>query len=320
MNSVFTTSAVGASGQFQYFQQAICQAVIRLGARRERAGPYDAEIRTQQFGPLEFADIRCDPVVIERSRHDIAVDGGAFYFLTLQLEGVGRVSQRGREVTLQPGEFTLVDSTEPYVLRFDLPVHRLIVRVPQGELDCRIRSGIDLRAVRFAAHCVGTRLVASVLLGLSAETHVRERGGEALLASSALDLLTTAMLSNHVRLAPDSALGKSTLLARIKVHARANLRDPDLSPGRAAVAAGISVRYLHQIFQCAGTSFGAWVREERLACCRAEILDPAQACRSISDIAFGYGFNDAAHFSRVFARRFGCSPRALRTGRRTGKD
>ena len=104
---------------------------------------------------MEFADIRCDPVVIERSRHDIAVDGGAFYFLTLQLEGVGRVSQRGREVTLQPGEFTLVDSTEPYVLRFDLPVHRLIVRVPQGELDCRIRSGIDLRAVRFAAHVSG---------------------------------------------------------------------------------------------------------------------------------------------------------------------
>jgi AraC-like DNA-binding protein len=32
----------------------------------------------------------------------------------------------------------------------------------------------------------------------------------------------------------------------------------------------------------------------------------------VTDIAFSWGFNDAAHFSRAFRARFGCSPRALR--------
>ena len=36
------------------------------------------------------------------------------------------------------------------------------------------------------------------------------------------------------------------------------------------------------------------------------------AARTISEIAFGWGFNDAAHFSRAFRARFGCSPRDVR--------
>ena len=31
-----------------------------------------------------------------------------------------------------------------------------------------------------------------------------------------------------------------------------------------------------------------------------------------TEIAFGWGFNDAAHFSRIFRARFGCSARELR--------
>jgi AraC-like DNA-binding protein len=34
--------------------------------------------------------------------------------------------------------------------------------------------------------------------------------------------------------------------------------------------------------------------------------------RTITEIAFGWGFSDAAHFSRIFRARFGCAPRELR--------
>lgn len=45
---------------------------------------------------------------------------------------------------------------------------------------------------------------------------------------------------------------------------------------------------------------------------RRELSDPLHASRSVSDIAFACGFNDAAHFSRSFRARFGCAPRVLR--------
>ncbi|MBL8942370.1 MAG: helix-turn-helix domain-containing protein [Myxococcales bacterium] len=50
----------------------------------------------------------------------------------------------------------------------------------------------------------------------------------------------------------------------------------------------------------------------RLDRCRAQLLDPAHAHRSISEIAFALGFTSAAHFSRAFRARFGRSPRTLR--------
>ena len=45
---------------------------------------------------------------------------------------------------------------------------------------------------------------------------------------------------------------------------------------------------------------------------RRDLCDPALAARTISEIAFGWGFNDAAHFSRAFRARFGAAPRELR--------
>jgi len=52
----------------------------------------------------------------------------------------------------------------------------------------------------------------------------------------------------------------------------------------------------------------------RLDATRRDLCDPALAARSISEIAFAWGFNDAAHFSRAFRARFGRSPRELRAG------
>ena len=45
---------------------------------------------------------------------------------------------------------------------------------------------------------------------------------------------------------------------------------------------------------------------------RADLEDPRQRARSITEIALRWGFNDSAHFSRTFRARFGLSPRAVR--------
>ena len=46
--------------------------------------------------------------------------------------------------------------------------------------------------------------------------------------------------------------------------------------------------------------------------CRDALVDPAFRHTSVSEIAYEWGFNDAAHFSRTFKVRFGVSPRGLR--------
>src|SRR5258706_8781878 len=102
------------------------------------------------------------------------------------------------------------------------------------------------------------------------------------------------------------------LLDRIYEAIERKLGDPDITPARVAQIEGISERYLQKLFEGAGDNFTHYLRERRLQRCWADLANPAEAHRSVSDIAFGCGFSDAAHFSRSFRDRFGMSPRAFR--------
>jgi acetamidase/formamidase/AraC-like DNA-binding protein len=102
------------------------------------------------------------------------------------------------------------------------------------------------------------------------------------------------------------------LLHRIYEAIERKLGDPELTPARVAQIEGISERYLQKLFEGTGDNFTHYLRERRLQRCWADLANPAEAHRSVSDIAFGCGFSDAAHFSRSFRDRFGLSPRAFR--------
>jgi acetamidase/formamidase/AraC-like DNA-binding protein len=105
---------------------------------------------------------------------------------------------------------------------------------------------------------------------------------------------------------------QAALLQRIYDTIERKLGDPDITPARIAQAEGISERYLQKLFEATGDNFTHYLRERRLQHCWSDLVNPTEAHRSISDIAFGYGFSDAAHFSRSFRDRFGLSPRAFR--------
>jgi acetamidase/formamidase/AraC-like DNA-binding protein len=105
---------------------------------------------------------------------------------------------------------------------------------------------------------------------------------------------------------------QAALLHRIYEAIERKLGDPDITPARIAQMEGISERYLQKLFETTGDSFTHYLRERRLQRCWADLANPAEAHRSVSDIAFGCGFSDAAHFSRSFRDRFGLSPTAFR--------
>jgi acetamidase/formamidase/AraC-like DNA-binding protein len=108
------------------------------------------------------------------------------------------------------------------------------------------------------------------------------------------------------------SIGQAALLHRICLAIERALDDPELSPAQVARSEGISERYLQRLFEATGDSFSHYIRERRLHRSSVDLANPAQAHCSVSEIAFRYGFSDAAHFSRVFRDRFGMSPRAYR--------
>ena len=75
----------------------------------------------------------------------------------------------------------------------------------------------------------------------------------------------------------------------------------------------MSLRSLHRAFAAdpAGSvSKHLWVR--RLDRCAADLRDPTQVHRQVTDICFSWGFNSTSHFSRLFKEQFGVSPRDYR--------
>ncbi|HZC96403.1 MAG TPA: acetamidase/formamidase family protein, partial [Bradyrhizobium sp.] len=135
----------------------------------------------------------------------------------------------------------------------------------------------------------------------------------AAVAQSLADLLLTFA---HQPIGPASDAShtatQAAILHRICQTIERRLDDPELAPARVAQAEGISERYLQKLFEGVGDNFTHYVRERRLQRAWADLSNPAEAHRSISEIAYAYGFGDSAHFSRTFRHRFGLPPREFR--------
>ena len=104
----------------------------------------------------------------------------------------------------------------------------------------------------------------------------------------------------NVQLEPNPAGGGNSMKAYIRGVGQSD-QDPALDPG-----VGIYVDDVNF-----GTVTGQiWSRRLELAA--ADLVDPRHQSQTVSQIAFGAGFEDAAHFSRAFKVRFGHTPRDWR--------
>jgi AraC-like DNA-binding protein len=97
-------------------------------------------------------------------------------------------------------------------------------------------------------------------------------------------------------------------LARVKSVIERHLGNPGLDSAMVARDAGLSPRYVNQLFEEEGVSLMRYVWRRRLECCRDDILN-AGGQPSLYAIALRWGFNDASHFSRAFRNQFGSGPR-----------
>jgi len=102
---------------------------------------------------------------------------------------------------------------------------------------------------------------------------------------------------------------REAIVAQVRRYVDVHLSDPALTPPRIAAAHAISVRTLHEAFEVTGESVGALVRRRRLERCHTDLC--AGAGDTVSQIALRWGFRDSSHFSRLFRRHFGVSPREL---------
>ena len=82
------------------------------------------------------------------------------------------------------------------------------------------------------------------------------------------------------------------------------LGDPLLSLKRIAVHFCCSTRTLHRVFAVDGDSVERYIWRRRIERCMRELDD----ARSLTELAYRYGFNSSTHFSRLFKMHYGMTP------------
>jgi AraC-like DNA-binding protein len=124
-----------------------------------------------------------------------------------------------------------------------------------------------------------------------------------------LELVTATYAAS---LGPPPLRGTKARASAYRAHIASRLGEGDLTPAAVAAHFGISERYLRAVLRADGESFSVNLLRARLARCAEELAKPAALTRTITEIAFDAGFNDATHFGQAFKRRFGMTPTTYR--------
>ena len=80
---------------------------------------------------------------------------------------------------------------------------------------------------------------------------------------------------------------------------------------------GRTLRCQHKLFATTSYTLCEWIRLQRLEAVHRQLRDP-HCHLSIGELAFRWGFSDQAQFTRAFRQQYGCNPREVRGGCRSG--
>jgi len=276
---------------------------------------FEGEARFASVGRLRLLRIKADQHRIERVTDEERASSGLAK-LIFQREGSGQVRQFGRETTLSPGEWTICDADRPFMVTSGDASEQIILLLPRDRVTIGT-SDLGLHAARtFGDAAAGgtARMLPSYLASLFDEIGTVEEGACDELVDMAAQLARLAL--SEARRAIPTITRRETLRLRVKDYIRRNLRDPALSIDRVADAFSCTKRHLHKVFSEDATTLNQFIWAERLNRCRETLSNPALMCRSITEIAFMWGFNNSAHFSKAFKERFGLPPGVFRANAR----
>lgn len=307
---VFDLEEIGASTRFSYWKEVLCNVYVSLDSTPTSRNDFLGSVTEHPFSCVSVSNIRSQKQVISRNPHGIRRDTDAYCFLNLQVRGSCRVGQANRETITSPGEFSIVDSTEPFVHDYFTDEWEMFsFKIPKSVLDTRMDVHRDVVARKVTDRTPVGKIVVEYLTAIAKRPESLE--------ASALDLnkIMVDFIGLSLGQSGDRDEGvrrtfRSGLCRSIMSYIELHFADPQMSPSRAAAQFGISTRYLHMVLAERNQTFSQSVMKRRLEQSASNLLD--ERFVNISIAAYGAGFNDLSHFSRAFRNHYGMSPREYR--------
>lgn len=271
---------------------------------------FDGHLHATQAGDVVLTKLEANRHRVIRSPHLARASNTSYLKIVAPWQGSAAVEQQGRQTWVRPGGWTIYDTTGSYEIANPERVEHLIVMLPKEQLTER---GLRLEPL-MARHVGGVSGIARVALETMRTTYQELPGMSENAARGAGELIVELVRLSLQELAgrESSTTQLEAFRDRIREHIGQHLRDPALTLDHIAQALNCSKRHLHNAFSAEEDTPAHYIQRQRIQACMRELADPARAQRTITEIAFTWGFNNGAHFSRVFREHTGQSPSDFR--------
>ena len=315
MQTTYATNDIPAHQRRQYWQQVVSDTYYSLDLRFLGGHDFHGTLGAWSLGPLSVSRNVSDGLLYKRNERHLTNERDECFLITVPELAEIRFAQDGKEVLCRPGAFLIERSHLPYEFSHRDPSALWVLKVPSAVLKARISRPERLATLQFdCSRSVGALFVDTLRLA-GERIEEMDEPARAMMGKHLIDLLAMAVESDERVLAGHSSSIRNAHLHRCEHFIRGRLDDMRLTPQMVADGCGISLRYLHQIFEGEGVTVSTYIRTERLLMCDAMLHDP-QCRKSISEIAYHWGFGDQAQFSRNYRGRFGCTPSEARAASR----
>ncbi|MEV5550673.1 helix-turn-helix domain-containing protein [Streptomyces sp. NPDC052309] len=313
MGARATTAAVADADGSAALRAALSAWLAPLLVGPAQDGAPSVSAALHRLGYVRLIACGTGPLRLSRTPRLIAQDAGDGVVLVLPRDATVRLAQHGRGATVTTRDLALVDLRSPFSLEQQDPGRLLLFRFPTHALN--LPSGV-LSCVTGRALATGqgvSALLAPLLLELGTTADrvpqpvgVRLGGIVTEFVAAMVDELT-----EHRGGAPGTA--PDHLITTVRRYIDEHLDDPGLNADGIAAAHGISVRYLHRLFESEGITVGKLIQQSRVERCARELTRRGRVNPSITAVALRWGFRSPAHFSRAFKAVHGHAPRQWRT-------
>ena len=308
-----STEDVPEKERLEYWIDLICDEFVQLDCSTDQKTDFRGEIRGCELDDIRISEVGASRQRVIRSKKQIAKSTEREFKLSLQLEDTGIVNQDGRVAELRPGDFALYDSTRPYTLHFDRPFRQIVLQIPYDSLAELFLRPENITARRVSASTAVGALTSQFIQSVAGRLDILSHQERGAINQHIIELIALAMSSmSSLRELDGRSIARTAMLERIKQYIEINIRHPQLTPAQVARHHHISERYQRMLFASTGTTLSKYILNKRLELCREALENSALSDYNITQIAFSYGFNDAAHFSRKFRERYGVSPKEYR--------
>ncbi|MFD9075150.1 AraC-like ligand-binding domain-containing protein [Streptomyces lasiicapitis] len=311
-----STDSIPALDRFDWWVEMVGNEVMPVTVRSAHAAVFQGRADAVELPDSQVAFFSFSPMTAHRSPVQIRRSDPEAYYLVLVHGSPIRLEQKRGVACLGPGDMALFSTSHPLACDFldhGRQVRLTLMRLARSLLPLASGKADRLLAEPLSTRAGSARLLGPYLAGLPEAAHASGPRERARLGHIGVDL-AAAVLAGRLG-AQDSLPAesrKSVLLSRINAFIDQHLGDPELRPAAIAAHHHISVRTLHLLFRDEPDTVATTIRRRRLERCHADLTDPHQRHRTITEIAARWGFHRPADFSRLFRGAYGVPPNEVR--------